>query len=306
MSFPASYDTTAKALSVVVCIVLIGISFVTDSPVAAGLGLLLVCLTYAYSPRGYEISDRFVVVDRLIGSVRVPFESIREIRRATTDDLRWCIRLWGSGGMFGYFGLFRTSALGIATWYVTNRRNIVVVITDSKTVLFSPDNVDAFLAALPTTPSVITPTSAQRSSSGAMTGILIGSAIGILAITTVGFALIYSPGPPAYTLARETLQIHDRFYPVTVDAAAVDVANVRIVDFGVDRDWRPVMRTNGFANSNYRSGWFRVANGKTVRMYRAGSTRLVLLPAKDEGTTVLLEVPLPEKFIEDLRLEWSR
>ena len=36
MSFPASYDTTAKALSVVVCIVLIGISFVTDSPVAHG------------------------------------------------------------------------------------------------------------------------------------------------------------------------------------------------------------------------------------------------------------------------------
>ena len=46
-------------------------------------------------------------------------------------------------------------------------------------------------------------------------------------------------------------------------------------------------RTNGFANAHYASGWFRVASGKTVRMYRAGGTRLVLLPPKGDGAAVL-------------------
>jgi Bacterial PH domain len=90
--------------------------------------------------------------ERLIGNVSIPLDGIRAIRKTTADDLRGCIRLWGSGGLFGYYGLFRTSALGKSTWYVTNRRNIVVVITASKTALFSPDDVDAFLAAIHTKP----------------------------------------------------------------------------------------------------------------------------------------------------------
>jgi hypothetical protein len=69
----------------------------------------------------------------------------------------------------------------------------------------------------------------------------------------------------------------------------VDVEHIRLVDCGVDTDWRPTARTDGFANAHYRSGWFRVAGGKTVRMDRADGTRLVLLPPKGDGAAVLLE-----------------
>jgi hypothetical protein len=78
------------------------------------------------------------------------------------------------------------------------------------------------------------------------------------------------------------------------------------VDLGVDADWRPTMRTNGFANGHYRSGWFRVVNGETVRMYRADGTRLILLPPKGTGTSVLLEVDDPERFVREVRALWSR
>jgi hypothetical protein len=105
-------------------------------------------------------------------------------------------------------------------------------------------------------------------------------------------------------LTPEALTIYDRFYPVTLNAAAVDVEHIRIVDFGVDTDWRPTARTNGFANSHYRSGWYRVANGQKVRMYRADSRRLVLLPPKDDGAPVLLEVSQPERFVEQVRQQW--
>jgi hypothetical protein len=81
----------------------------------------------------------------------------------------------------------------------------------------------------------------------------------------------------SYTIKDEPLTKHDRFYPVTLHANAIDAENIRIVDLAGDPEWRPTLRTNGFANAHYQSGWFRVAGGRTVRLYRAGGQRLVLI-----------------------------
>jgi hypothetical protein len=312
-SFSASYDTTTKIITAVVLFILVGVDAFTRSAIVAGLGALVFALAYAYSPRGYAIGDRSILVKRLIGNVRLPLDAIREVRSATSDDFRAALRLWGSGGLFGYYGIFQTSRLGRGTWYVTNRSNAVVVITDAKTVLFSPDNVDGFITAIRVAAplpqfAVAGPSlrSRQFSGSGSSIARLVGLAVGIAAIALVTFALLYSPGPPSYTLTPEALTIHDRFYPVTAKAAAVALEHIRIVDLGTDTDWRPVARTNGFANAHYQSGWFRVANGQKVRMYRAGGSRLVLLPPKGDGAAVLLETGEPEKFVAELRREWSR
>jgi hypothetical protein len=85
----------------------------------------------------------------------------------------------------------------------------------------------------------------------------------------------------------------------------VDVEHIRVIDLDVDAEWRPTRRTNGFANTHYRSGWFRVASGRIVRMYRADSRRLVLLPPKGDGAAVLLETREPEKFVVEVRQKWS-
>lgn len=90
----------------------------------------------------------------MIGKARISLEGLREARRANADDMQGAIRLWGSGGFFGYYGLFRTSRLGRCWWYVTNRRNLVVVIA-GQTALFSPDDVDGFLASLSVQPASV-------------------------------------------------------------------------------------------------------------------------------------------------------
>ena len=241
------------------------------------------------------------------GGARIPLERVREARRTTSADLRGCIRLWGSGGMFGYYGLFRTSKLKKCWWYVTDRQNTVVVITDEKTALFSPDDVDGFLAAIRTTVPVPETPAGQLEfrTTGISAATWIGVAIGAVSLAVVTFAFLYSPGPPSYTLTADALTIHDRFYPVTLRAADVDVARLRLVDIAVDREWRPTMRTNGFANAHYRSGWFRVASGQKVRAYRADGTRLLLLPPKGDGAPVLLEVKHPGPFLDELRRQWG-
>lgn len=115
----------------------------------------------------------------------------------------------------------------------------------------------------------------------------------------------YSPGPPSYTLTPAALTIHDRFYPVTLRADAVEVSQIRVVDLSADPDWRPTRRTNGFANSHYQSGWFRVANGEKIRLYRSGGQRMVLLPAKTGSAPVLYQAEDPVRFAGEVRAVWT-
>jgi len=315
-SFSASYDSTTRIISAVVIVLLASVVFATRSTIVAGVETVLLILSYAYSPRGYSIVDRAIVVSRLIGDVRIPLDGIRELRAAGADDFRSCIRLFGSGGLFGYYGLFRTSKLGKCIWYVTNRGNAVVTI-GQKTVVFSPDDVNGFVAAVRASAPVALVISGEALpdsprfdslgtySSGGLTGKLVAGAFGIAVLSLVAFVSLYSPGPPGYTLTPEALTIHDRFYPITVNATAVDVNHIRIVDLGAGTDWKPTARTNGFGSLHYHAGFFRAANGNTIRMYRADGKRLVLLPPAGNGTPVLLETRDPEKFMQEVRQEWS-
>lgn len=136
-------------------------------------------------------------------------------------------------------------------------------------------------------------------------GAIIGAAGIFIALMAAAFALFYAPGPPRCTLAAGSLSIHDRLYPVTLRAEAVDVDHIRIVDLDSDPDWVPTLRTNGFSNLHYHSGWYRVRNGQKIRLYRADGRRVVLLPPKGAGNAVLYEVADPERFVAEIRREWT-
>jgi hypothetical protein len=186
-----------------------------------------------------------------------------------------------------------------------------VVKTAVKTILFSPDDKDGFLSAL----RVAVPSGAafspqpfagiQTDRSRKSAGVFIAVAIALLASGVAAWAMLYSPGPPSYTLTPDTLTIHDRFYPVTLQVSAIDVEHIRVVNLAEQPDWRPVARTNGFANTHYRSGWFRAANGRTMRLYQAGGNRLVLLPPNGIGVPVLYQAKDPEEFVQEISGQWA-
>jgi hypothetical protein len=311
-SFAASYDATTKVTTAVLCVFLAVVAGITHSALAVGIGATLLLVTYAYSPRGYLVADGAIIVRRLFGNASLSLQGVREARSATAEDFSGAIRLFADGGLFGYYGLFRTSKLGRCWWYLTNKKNVVVVLTEKQTALYSPDDVNGFLAAVRAAAPVLQgaanqppPDALFSQMPGSLTG-GVGIAVGLIAVAVAAFAFLYSPGPPGCTLTRTSLSIHDRFYPVEVHAADVDLEGVRVVDVAGSSEWRAVMRTNGFGSSHYHSGWFRLANGRTVRMYRAQGTRLVLLPPKgQDNPTVLLEVQQPDDFVRELRQEWG-
>jgi hypothetical protein len=305
-AFTASYDSTTKAVSAVVCLSLLVVAWLVHVVFIAPLFFLLILLAYAYSPRGYLLTKDEIVVRRPIGNIRVPLAAVREIRSGTPADFTGCVRLWGSGGLFGYYGTFRTARLGKCYWYMTSRSRSVIIATPNKTLVLSPDDVPGFIAACgaPSPASALRDTP-QIEMRGNPAGVVVGIAAAVVGMAAAALALVYSPGPPTYTLTADRLTIHDRFYPVTLSAATVDADGIRIVDLTRDTEWRPTLRTNGFANRNYQSGWFRVAGGRTVRLYRAGGNRLVLIPPKGGGAFVVYQAIDPDRFVQELRRQWT-
>ena len=139
-SFSVTYDLTTKLVTGFVVALATLAVLVVHSMAAGVLVSLLIAACFAYSPRGYEIADQTLTIKRMAGNVRLPLDGVSEVRLAGGDDLKRCIRLWASGGLFGYYGLFNTKGLGNCTWYVTNRRKSVVLINGAKTVVLSPDD----------------------------------------------------------------------------------------------------------------------------------------------------------------------
>jgi hypothetical protein len=303
--FPASFDLTTKIVSTVICVAFAVAVAVTWNALIGCAAVLFLLLAYGFSPRGYLLTGETLIVRRLIGNVRIPLQGLRVARAATADDLAGAIRLWGNGGLFGYYGLYRTTALGKCHWYVTSRRDAVVVATEPRTVVVSPRDVENFVS---TVRSSVADFSARElpevSQTAGHTGRIAVVVILSLVLALVAFAMLWDPGPPEYTLSSTSLAIHDRLYPVTLIPGSVDVPGIRIVDIAVDPVWRPTSRVNGFANLRYRAGWFRVSGGQRVRMYRAAANRLVLLPGAGDQPPVLLEVADPDRFVQAIRQLW--
>ncbi|MGC9157815.1 MAG: PH domain-containing protein, partial [Terracidiphilus sp.] len=187
--------------------------------IVALVSAAVIALAYAYSPRGFEVSGGAFRVKRLIGSVVFPLTSLRFVRDATPADFRGSVRLWGSGGLFGYYGLFWSRTLGKSRWYVTDRSKAVVVTDGSQTVLVSPEDRDEFLAAIERTDAQAIATTAELSRSGRAFLPTIGLAVGAIALVLVAFSFFYAPGRPPVDLTRDSLVIHSRFYGMTIPAS---------------------------------------------------------------------------------------
>ncbi len=63
------------------------------------------------------------------------------------DKMGWAIRIFGVGGLFGYFGKFANKEMGNMTWYATRRdKTVLVTTTGNKKIIVTPDEPEAFVA----------------------------------------------------------------------------------------------------------------------------------------------------------------
>ena len=99
-----------------------------------GLLAIWVLLTM---PRYLLVDDKSIVITHPIGQTVILKSDIIEVRAIERSDIRGSIRLFGSGGFFGWFGIFRNSKLGTYRLYSGQLENLYLIKTSTKSYIIS-------------------------------------------------------------------------------------------------------------------------------------------------------------------------
>lgn len=96
-----------------------------------------------YVPRGYGIVEQNILIKRLLREIIITGAEIQSAEIVEKPNVG--LRIWGSGGFFGYFGIFMLGD-GYARLYCTRLKNVVLIKTSKRNYLISPEDPREFLA----------------------------------------------------------------------------------------------------------------------------------------------------------------
>ena len=110
-------------------------------------GLLFVyVITYAFKPKDYELTAKYLIINRVIYNVKINREDIRSIEKVSSEQMKLTVRTFGVGGLFGYFGKFYNKSIGKMTFYTTQRNKRILVKTmNDKNIILSPDEPEKLI-----------------------------------------------------------------------------------------------------------------------------------------------------------------
>ena len=159
--FAASWSDGLKVMTVLASLLLAGAagyllrlgfdwaSLTVRVPFLAGGAALLAVymLCYGFAPQGYEIDETHLTIKRPLRGIKLPLASITGAAAIDRAQLKWSLRLCGVSGLFGFYGLYWKSGMGVYRLYAANCANLVLVRTDRVYVL-SPDDAAGFLETL--------------------------------------------------------------------------------------------------------------------------------------------------------------
>lgn len=154
MNFKASYDTTVKILSFFVTLLLIVLVFpLRKAPLLPLVIYLIVCvatiaISFGFSILHYSIQNETLIIHRPFGNKEFPIRDIQQAIPIDPKSLKWSIRLWGNGGLFGFYGIFSNNKFGRMHWYMTNKKTPVLLQLSKKKIIVSPDDPIAFIVGL--------------------------------------------------------------------------------------------------------------------------------------------------------------
>ena len=100
-----------------------------------------------YMPIRLIIENDKIILHRLFGAINIPIKDIIEIKAIENSETAFSIRVFGSGGLFGYLGKFNKK-LGYYTMYATDINELILIRTDRKTYVFSCRNRDEFIESV--------------------------------------------------------------------------------------------------------------------------------------------------------------
>lgn len=158
MKFRNRFDRTTIIITSLVFALLSGITlhvltddiqiYVKAAIVVMNISILF--FTWAFHPQCYFVDDDGIRIRRFFKPIEIPFSEIVEIKSLEKNELSGSIRLFGSGGLFGYFGRFSNKKLGIYFLYTSNLKELLLIKTSKKIYVISPYNRNEMIEFLNT------------------------------------------------------------------------------------------------------------------------------------------------------------
>ncbi len=145
MSYNAPLDLTSKLITnIMIAIFLVLFALQPLSPFTY-IMLPTLLITWGIHPTKYLITDNMVIIKRPFGNIRLAIGDITLIEQLGPEQMGFSIRMFASGGLFGYLGIFRSDKLGTYSMWSTNIKDQVLLIVNGKKIVISPSNPQAFV-----------------------------------------------------------------------------------------------------------------------------------------------------------------
>ena len=156
MTYKTSLDNLAKVVTIVTTILFAAIivgqfSLIKDEgrsvPIFTTIILLLIYFgTFSFRPISYKLTDDKLIIHRPLSDIKIIRAEIQNVEQLDKEKLSWAFRVFGVGGLFGYWGKFSNTKLGSMTWYATRRNNAVLVTTIyNKKIILTPNEPEKFI-----------------------------------------------------------------------------------------------------------------------------------------------------------------
>ena len=161
-SFNVHFSKTTKVISTIsILIFLLASGFIVyeiqnNNQLSLSVKLIIliaplsILLTYLFMPKQYEINEKELVIHRKIGNLKIVLNEITQIEKIEAyTQLGFVIRLFGSGGLFGWLGIFYSGKYGIFKMYAGAASPLLMIsYGNGKKIGISPEDLDGFMATL--------------------------------------------------------------------------------------------------------------------------------------------------------------
>jgi len=153
--FKVNVDIAVYIISIIIVVLLvlpIGNTILNKIPITSHfivfIPFCLLIITFLFVPISYKVTIDKIIINKVWGAIEINKADIIEVIPPASDDLKGNIRLFASGGLFGYFGRYKSQKLGQYSMYAGSIKvnNLLIIrMKDGTKYVISPKRKEEFL-----------------------------------------------------------------------------------------------------------------------------------------------------------------
>ncbi len=146
---PATLDTRATIITIVVTIFFIGLSYIFITKpfgwIFVLLFFLILFISYLLSLKEYQFDQGKLIIKKVCGKkIVIPLNTIEEYIFIPDITKLNMLRTFGNGGLFGYYGIFSSMEYGPINLQLTAMKNVFMIKTKKGNYAVSPLAIKEF------------------------------------------------------------------------------------------------------------------------------------------------------------------